>query len=114
MTGEWKEARDRIIDLPTHDPEVFGIYIHWIYSRQIAIPVSSSDSTTLCQFLDSYILGDMLLDGDFRDAVLDALAQWKLALSRSWLSYIYENTKEKDPLRLFSIDTLVYIARRIG
>lgn len=65
----------------------------------------------LRQSIDNYILGDMLLDGDFRDAVIDAMAEWiKVHRKhlRAELYYIYENTKENDPLRSLAIDTLVF------
>lgn len=111
LNGKWKEAQERVIRLPSHAPGYFEIYVNWIYSARVVMPVSASNATTLGKFLGSYVLGDMLFDGDFRDALLDALAEWIKShryYLRACLSYIYENTQEKDLLRVLAIDTLVY------
>jgi hypothetical protein len=33
MSGEWKEAGDRVVSLPDDDPDVFALYLQAIYVR---------------------------------------------------------------------------------
>lgn len=45
MSRDWKEAKEKLFKLPEETPEIFRIYIHWIYSGLIvclSLPSQSS------------------------------------------------------------------------
>lgn len=105
MNHDWKEAAERLIQLPEHRPDVFAIYLECINFQRI----SASDSRTL---VDAYILGDVLQDADFRDAIIDVLADTfvrKSVFTTKMFEYVYDNTPDGSPIRRFFVDTLTYI-----
>ncbi|KAF2427729.1 hypothetical protein EJ08DRAFT_699467 [Tothia fuscella] len=72
LTNGWKEAQERCVKLPLQEPQHFHVYVHWLYSRMVATP----EDNTLADLYRAkmFILGDILQDDQFKDAVLDALA----------------------------------------
>ena len=76
MGGEWKESRQRLIRLPDQSPRVFHIYVQWLYLHVLPTRDDSEHSYgEYDQLARAYILGDILLDTSFRDAVIDAMAR---------------------------------------
>lgn len=37
LTGQWKEAKDKIIDLPEDDPDIFALYPQLLYTGKIPV-----------------------------------------------------------------------------
>ncbi|TID18390.1 hypothetical protein E6O75_ATG06466 [Venturia nashicola] len=110
LSHDWKESHQRIVKLPEGSPHTFDIYVHWIYSHKLEFTVKNL-VTGIQDLIDAYILGDVLLDGDFRDRVIDDIVKpgaEKTVLLRKLIGKIYENTKEKDRLRTLAIDSVVY------
>jgi len=78
MKPEWASARPdpRVVDLSDEEPEVFGIYIHWLYFRTfptvttVDLGPNSPEALLLCK---CYIMGDKLMDPTFKNATLKAL-----------------------------------------
>jgi hypothetical protein len=82
MNGDWKEKATRVIDLPEIDPSTFSVYVKWLYSGQFFITgaddlfLYNDDAGNLhdeewTKWSASYKLGSYLMDGDFRDALID-------------------------------------------
>jgi hypothetical protein len=71
----WKEAQERTIKLPEDDPEVFSVYQEWLYDglihtgSQTLFPATDDEYEALVK---AYILGEKLMDQDFKDATIDA------------------------------------------
>lgn len=78
LRGEWKEATERTIPMPDDDPAVFSVYQSWLYSSRF---VTRSDDTTSATdpeykvLVQAYILGEKLMDQNFKDSVADALVE---------------------------------------
>jgi hypothetical protein len=90
---------------------VFELYLQWIYSRTLPTPNHSPECSGIDKLIDAYILGDVLQDGDFRDAILDAIsdiATTKRVHMRNSLTRIYKHTVDKDPLRRLAIDSCAF------
>lgn len=109
---DFKEAHDRVVKLPEHTPEAFEIYLRWVYSSRIVVPNEADDNESeaskamvslLCR---SYVLGDILQDVDFKDALVDAFIQKTSSsgyLPTEEAKYVYGNTIEGAPLhRVFA------------
>ncbi|TLD27970.1 hypothetical protein E2P81_ATG06316 [Venturia nashicola] len=110
LSRDWKESHQRIVKLPEGSPHAFDIYVHWIYSHKLEF-TAKDGASGISKLIDAYILGDVLLDGDFRDRVIDDIVKRgveKTVLLRKLIGKIYENTKEKDRLRTLAIDSVVY------
>lgn len=87
------------------------MYLRWAYSHRIVVSRESGRasgrrnySSILCR---TYVLGDILLDSDFKDAVLDVLSQYCVGYG-DWIPhdearYIYGNTRGAAPLRTWLV-----------
>ncbi|KAK5133256.1 hypothetical protein LTR08_007990 [Meristemomyces frigidus] len=79
MKREWRQGCKRVVDLPDHNCEIFNLYVNWLYSGRL--PVQHIEESNLMNNNDkqyhnlfkAYVLGDALLDSDFKDAVVDAI-----------------------------------------
>jgi len=107
---EWKEAEDRAVKLPEHTPEAFEIYLRWVYAHRILqpSPIVSLDNilVNVHNLSRAYVLGDVLLDPDFKDAIIDALSI--LCAANTWIpfneaKYLYENTQKGALIQLWIV-----------
>ncbi|QDS75902.1 hypothetical protein FKW77_002554 [Venturia effusa] len=116
LSRDWKEAQERVVHLPEHTPDVFRIYLGWLYQKRIAmshIPDKTGQpfrdfNMALCR---AYLLGDYLEDIDFKDTVIDVLIDLAVrskAYYANGTDFIYKNTPAESPLRRLVIDLLVY------
>lgn len=83
LNGKWKEAEDRVIELPDIEPRVFDIFIDWLYSQKL--PKKTRDWLTPTPELEagshghgqlaerlmmkSYVFADRFLVPQFRVAL---------------------------------------------
>jgi hypothetical protein len=78
MKPEWASSRaePRLVDLTDQDPEIFKIYLHWLYFKNVPTVITENFASSNPEFVTlakCYILGEMLMDIGFKNAVLDAL-----------------------------------------
>lgn len=113
----FKEALEHLVPLSYHDPESFKLYLGWIYSHEINISSLDNKDTAKAvgdSLIRAYILGDFLLDLDFKDAIIDAVNEVQEEADgylRACLPLAYAHTAEKSPLRRIIIDRMVYTKR---
>ncbi|KAG7411266.1 hypothetical protein ACKAV7_009815 [Fusarium commune] len=118
--GGWKESQDRLVRLERDDPDVFSVYLHWLYYHTLPVRVDEPGvvgNAEYMQLAKAYILGDMLQDGSFQDAVMDAMMDKtasEAADGKRWypvgpvIRLIYENTLESSKARLFLVDMYTF------
>lgn len=108
------EAETRVVKLREHTPEAFDVYLRWVCSHRVFIPgktigLARADDDSedenaktveketkyfsiVCR---AYILGDVLQDSDFKDALIDAFIE-EVSSCFSWptkeAKYVYDNT----------------------
>ncbi|KAM0515288.1 hypothetical protein ACHAPE_006245 [Trichoderma viride] len=120
MKAYWETSASGSVTLKEEDPEVFEVYQHWLYFENLPVQNDSpglEGNTEYVQLAKAYVLGEMLQDVNFKDAVLDAI----LAKSRSkasdgqrWfpvgpaIRYIYEGTPESSAARRLLVDLYAY------
>lgn len=116
MSGSWKESSTRSIRLESHDSETFQVYLHWLYYHVLPVRVDSpglDGNAEYLQLAKAYVLGDMFLDGDFKDAVIDAIidkSTSKASDGQYWypvgpvIRYIYDNTLHPSKARSLLVD----------
>lgn len=76
MSSVWREPRDRSIELKDDNPDTFEIYQHWLYFGTVPTRDDESGKTADAEYLqlaEAYVLGDKLRDGNFKDAIIDAM-----------------------------------------
>ena len=84
MHGPWKERDERTVRLKDEKPAAFALYLEWLYRGPVIPTMDWEDEDLpgdnrfelLCS---AYIMGDMLRNHSFMDAVLDSMhAQTKI------------------------------------
>ena len=117
LQGNWQEAKSRVIPLPDDDPKTFEIYQAWLYDRKIYtdrwIVGFTGLDTEPRRLLKAWILGDKLLDTNFKDALMDALIgrlsdTEAFAAFRAATSFIYTRTPDGSAPRRLLTDIYTY------
>ncbi|KKP05528.1 hypothetical protein THAR02_02345 [Trichoderma harzianum] len=76
MKAHWETSTSGSIALKEEDPEVFEVYLHWLYFETLPVRNDSPGSegnAEYAQLAKAYVLGELLQDVNFKDAVLDAI-----------------------------------------
>lgn len=110
LRGDWKEAQERTIKLPEDDPEVFSVYQQWLYDGLIhtgsdtLFPQNDDEYEALVK---AYILGEKLMDPEFKDSITDAIKDKFRCLSRfdtGLTTLVFNETPSGSPLRRLWVD----------
>lgn len=119
--ADWKEGREHRVPLPYDNPSAVGLYIQWIYSGKIFTRPGKQegeieDKPTYSEALllvEGFIFGDKVQDGDFKDAIVDAMIASINTTGKDdkhWypsgpaVDRAYEGTPEGSPLRKLMVD----------
>jgi hypothetical protein len=101
MKKEWLEGQTKTVDLPEDDPCAFSAWLNWIYRRNIPLGISTGESMMNADragqteyaaqlwtdLTRAYALGDKLLDGDFKDAIVDSMTAMMFTTDNGRLWY---------------------------
>jgi hypothetical protein len=120
---EWTASTPRPIDLSDEDAKIFQFYVQWLYSGTVAIQTrfinNNSDAEGgLCEIVDkrslieSYLLGEKLMDTTFQNAVMQGLIQCVTREEsyplNSVIKRAYKRTTPQSPLRRLLVDFWVW------
>ncbi|KAF2094511.1 hypothetical protein NA57DRAFT_80315 [Rhizodiscina lignyota] len=111
-------GHEGFIRLPEQEPEIFKIFVQWLYSGHIYSAHEGDDSgnkescewSRLCGL---YLLGDDLRDYIFKNAVIDAVIMRALVTNEhpsGFVEHIYTHTTGSDPMRKLLADFWVWSA----
>ncbi|KAK6436349.1 hypothetical protein LTR95_007457 [Oleoguttula sp. CCFEE 5521] len=111
LTGGWQEAQTNLVKLPVDDLGIFAVYQRWVYYGDLR--TMSHRSNAQCDIreyevlVNAYVLGEKIMDSDFKDAVIDGIIE-KLPAEASFdvqlTPLIYEGTPTKCALRWLWLD----------
>ena len=113
VEGPFKEAEEKTVRLPEIDPDLFSVYLQWIYSDKIVIlgagdiAKDTGGSKQRALLIELYILADALDDRRLRNRTTDEFID--LCRSTSWpgcksIKRIWNSTPEGSKLRKLLID----------
>ena len=118
----WVEGEEKKVRLPEVDPSVFQGYLSWVYSTSLSIvgittdgidKLSGTQSRAIAQYLELYLLGDVLDDISLRNKVLQTIvldtrgAPNPRTVVRAW-----EKTPFNSPVRRMLVDHAVLRTQR--
>lgn len=120
LSRDWKESEERSVSLPDVEADTFRLYLHWLYFKKLPVRREEGWEAASAEYLElakAYVLGDVLQDFVFNDAVIDAMidksrtaeedgARWVPA--DSTIVYIYNNTMKSSKVRELLLDFYVY------
>lgn len=119
MSSDWKESRERSIELRDDEPDAFQIYQHWLYCGTIPTRNGDADMKSNIEYLElakAYVLGDKLRDGNFKDVIIDAALHKSSSVisdgaylfpGEDVVRCIYDNTPKSCEARHFLVDFYV-------
>ncbi|KAH7138061.1 hypothetical protein B0J11DRAFT_3560 [Dendryphion nanum] len=117
--GLWEESHEKVVNLPTNDPDIFHLWLIFVYRGELETPeigkgrqlktdgeqtITVTDEGYLV-LSNVYILSDMLGDSLAKNAVITRILNSSGLFDESWLPGIkslkiaYEETPEKSALR---------------
>jgi hypothetical protein len=125
MKPEWAELREdpHTIVLPDESLDIVKLYVQWLYSGSLGIPVAPTEKrptysevaeAILIVLAEAYVFGEKRLDVSFKNAVLEIFAQ--VSTNYHWipgpeaLAVIIAGTCPSSPLRRFALDQLAHHA----
>ncbi|KAJ4344990.1 hypothetical protein N0V95_006027 [Ascochyta clinopodiicola] len=127
MSGNWSEAKERIVRLPEDPPTIFHIYVDLLYTNQITV-ISNSASRVPTLVYDEqntlarlYVLVEKLQDLDAKNKTLTAMVAslcetysdgHKYAIGHAAVHIVYEGTPSGSLLRKLIVDTYTSQATR--
>jgi hypothetical protein len=127
LSGSWNEGKKKCISLPEQCPTAFNIYLNYRYQGMIDLesdgdPVRKHNGQTRRattpiyeRLINSYILGDMLRDNGFCNALIDAWFEVRYnmdgrVMSSTQVNTVFENLPETSKLRKLVAHDLAYSA----
>ena len=124
---KWRKGKDRIVRLPEQNPVSFNIYLNWRYLGIVDLwngeaelrPQSDIDGEKLTstgtrynRLIRSYILGDMLQDTQFCNALISSwfslVEETKRIPSSDKVNQIFESLPETSKLRQLVTHEIAY------
>lgn len=122
---EWEEGQKRRIPLPDDSAAAVDLYVQWVYDRRVAsrqpLEKLKDGQEELGVLIDSFIFGEKIQDGDFKDAIIDALISSVSTIGKEdkcWypagekVDRAYKGTPPGSPLRRLLVDMHVYHGHR--
>ena len=108
LKSEWILNRNgKPIEFKDEDPDIFAAYVQWLYSHNIDNKHNTS------KWARMYVLGEMLMDLDFQNAVLATMMHQcdtqKLFPGGHQVNIIYAGTTEMSPARRLLVDFFVWV-----
>lgn len=127
LKGPWRDG-ERPLTLEDTDARNFELYLNWLYNSVIDLAYSSraespDDINTLTylksecmRLVELFVLGDMIMDRRFCNAVLDAIGQFTGAgafiLHKDIISLVWSKTTPDSRLRMVLIDEFIFAPTR--
>jgi hypothetical protein len=124
MSGDWKEAQDRLVKLPDDNPAIFQLYVHLLYTNMLAVvpdplPPNYTGSNEHVKLAKLYVLAEKLQDIDTKNTVLEAMLLATRQTRSDGKCYypgngpiclIYAGTVPGSPMRKLLVDFYTYQA----
>jgi hypothetical protein len=107
------------IDIPSISPEIFEIYLHWLYSKTFPTAIPDNDNLGEEEEYKTlsacYVVGEIFNDALFKNAVLDAFLEVRINQpfmnfiepGKDAIAIIYDGTCKGSPARRLVVDMWV-------
>lgn len=69
--GEWKESDERTVRLPEINPDVFKVYLTFLYTGEVDADVDYEEADAPTLLIKCFALGEMVQDVRFKNSVID-------------------------------------------
>jgi hypothetical protein len=106
FTGNFIEAETQSIDLDDVEPEVFDIFVQWLYTSELHKHGSNLPRGDL--LIKLWVLADRLMIQKLQNTAICAIEhkvmKEDLVVRTDQVKYIYENTVSGSPLRRLIVD----------
>ena len=112
LAGNFKEAAQQEVELPTDDAAIFDTFVEWLYTSEISVRPDPEGQRIWQWFVELYILGDKLDAKDFKNHVMNSMAQALMTAvfndkglpSQHIVTDAYSGTPKNSQLRQLLVD----------
>ena len=105
--GDFKEAKEKELHIPEDNVAGFELFASWLYGAPLK---QIEDQDALLPHIALHVLASKLCVERLQNEVMDLIIRFYRVhpglVEAQSLGYIYENTSEGDPLRVFSVRLL--------
>lgn len=105
-SDRWIEGQTKTVDLPEENPQVFQLYVSWLYKAKISLPGTEAGYNQNALML-LYVLGDVLDDYQLRNAamvgMIDNIRNMSGCAGPQVIQRFYGLTPVGSPLRRFLV-----------
>lgn len=120
ISGRWRESTQKTVQLPEDEPEIFGIYVHWLYFGKLSVfrdDLKSKEQKQYRALVKAYSLGDKFMNTKFQNTVIDAIVEESVSPASDGkhyypngldIEYAYNNTNTLSPLRRLLVDMYAF------
>ncbi|KAF2121757.1 hypothetical protein BDV96DRAFT_639844 [Lophiotrema nucula] len=115
MQPNWAAMRPDpdTVALEEDEPSIFLYYAAWLYSKELSVDTEPECRSCLA---NCYVLGESLLDVDFKNAVIDAMIDHQdyPAFSYKVVNIVYGGTPKNSPARRLLVSMWANRAHAVG
>lgn len=118
LKKEWSKTEERTVDLRDQSPELFNLYVQYLYSDKIFTTTNCTDQDELSSVDDDplaglYVFGESVNDATFQNAVIDVIVQTSRQPTKNNLNLypslpsintIYNGPPTNSPARRLMVD----------
>lgn len=117
LSGDWAEAKDRVVKLPQDEPAVFQSYTHFLYTDILCVEPKTpagndgeyGERITILKF---YVLAEKLQDMKAKRAAIEAMIYYLWDFRRNPTKFpgleciriVYDGTPANSPMRHLLLD----------
>ncbi|KAL9625929.1 MAG: hypothetical protein Q9204_007722 [Flavoplaca sp. TL-2023a] len=111
LTGFWRESSDDTVRLVEEVPELFAIYVVWIYNQDWTMD-NDGNKHSLDTYCRLYVLANVLGSEALENLIIDQIRRYfapgGVGIPNSTIYYIYDTTLPESPLRRLLVDVMAY------
>ncbi|CZT42894.1 uncharacterized protein RSE6_02848 [Rhynchosporium secalis] len=110
FTGGFKE-NEGMMKLPDEKPEIFRLFIDWLYRSEVAIVKDNKQYTYLCEL---YIFAEKICHKDLANNTMDSIRVSfyeygsVISISLELAAFVYQHTEVGSKLRLYCVHEIAF------
>lgn len=110
--GGFREAEERKAHLPEDDPDVFGLFVEWLYRERLPAIRRAHADTLFNNRIDLYCFAEKICQEDLMDITITNMIKYlrnsSCEINTAEMLHIYQNTPPSSKLRKFAACSFVY------
>jgi len=108
LDGTWEESTTRIVTLDEENSDVFNLFVHWLYYKEVQFNTSCDDDDTDILLVEAYLFAERRGCFAFQNDMVDNIAKWwgmrDKGFSAKAIMLMFTETTPSSKLRRFTAE----------